>query len=239
MASAHVYPLRTSWLTELAAPFADPEVVLAYGRQTGDARTRFSEQQLFRKWFPETSNVSDTSPFCNNANAVVRTSWWREHPYDEELTGLEDVAAGQVAIEAGKRIAYVAEAPVAHIHEEDFSRLLNRYRREAIALKRVYPTSKMSAPAAAALFLSNASSDLYAALRRGRVGAVPDVVRFRFAQFLGGYLGHRQTEAVPVELRRRLYYPRRFWRRPEEVEHSGREIDYGADHPHIDRRADA
>src|SRR5205085_2390801 len=43
IASAHVYPLQTSWLAELTAPFSDHEVALAYGRQVGDHRTSFSE----------------------------------------------------------------------------------------------------------------------------------------------------------------------------------------------------
>lgn len=227
-ASAHVYPLRTSWIGQLVSPFADPEVVISYGKQIGDERTRFSEQQLFEKWFPDTSSGAQTHPFCNNANAAIRTSWWRDNPYDETLTGLEDVAAGQRALAQAKRVAYVAEAAVAHVHDEDFSRLLNRYRREAIALKRVYPHSHMSAPEAALLFVTNSGLDAYAAAKQRKLGALPDVVRFRFAQFLGGYLGHRSS-AVPPALRRRLYYPRRFWRPVPEPDRPGELIDYRAD----------
>jgi hypothetical protein len=117
---------------------------------------------------------------------------------------------------------------VAHVHEEDFGRVLNRYRREAIAFKRVYPSTHMSLLEAALLFLSNAGSDAYAALQQRKLRVLPDIVAFRFAQFLGGFLGHRQPPEVPAGLKRRLYYPRRFWRAPDVLEQSGEEIDYGA-----------
>lgn len=227
MASAHVYPLRTSWLGGLVAPLSDPSVAISYGRQVGDERSRFSEHQIFRKWFPENSHDSSSDPFCNNANAAVRTDWWRANPYDEDLTGLEDVAAGHRAIAGGHSIAYVSEAPVVHVHEEDFGRVLNRYRREAIALKTVYPASDLSLIEAMGLFATNVGSDLYAALRQGRLDTVPDLFAFRTAQFVGGYLGHRQKAAVPAELKRRMYYPRRFWRRDAAVDPTGHAIEYG------------
>lgn len=225
-ASAHVYPVRTSWLEHLVEPFSDPDVVISYGRQLGDDRSRFTEQQLFNKWFPDSSWHEQDFPFNNNANAAVRISWWRDHPYDESLTGLEDVAAGQVALDDAKKIAYVSEAAIVHVHEENFSRLLNRYRREAIALKKVYPNSTMSVPAAVGLFASNVGTDLFAALKQRRLTAIPDIAVFRLAQFAGGYLGHRQSESVDAQLRRRLYYPRRVWRAPNESNEMGEMIDY-------------
>ena len=75
-------------------PFEDEKVGLVYGRQTGNENTRYSELQLMNKWFPKESNYNQLTPFCNNANAIVRRSLWEEQPYDESLTGLEDLDWG-------------------------------------------------------------------------------------------------------------------------------------------------
>ena len=91
-ASAHVYPVYPDWLERLLAPFADPKVGLSYGKQRGNSPTNFSEQQVFAHWFPDQSIPHQPHPFCNNANAAIRRSLWQEHPYDETLTGLEDLA---------------------------------------------------------------------------------------------------------------------------------------------------
>src|SRR5688572_28774469 len=66
-ASAHVVPCGRDWLQRLIEPFADPRVALVYGRQIGDARTRFSEHQLFTKQYPPQSMLDQPTPFCNNA----------------------------------------------------------------------------------------------------------------------------------------------------------------------------
>lgn len=228
LASAHVYPTRNTWLEELVRPFGDNRTVLAYGRQEGDHRTRFSEHQVFRKWFPSHSDPDQSHPFCNNANAAIRRSWWEHHPYDEELTGLEDLDWAKTALGAGMRIAYVATAPVAHVHEEEFKRILNRYRREAIALKRIYPDHELRSFEAAALAAGNIGTDVFYALREGKVAELPGIAKFRTAQFLGGYLGHRQRGDVSATLKRRFYYPKRFWYPVVPDALSGEEIEYAS-----------
>ena len=83
-------------------------------------------------------------PFSSNANALVRTAAWEQLRYREELTGLEDLDFAKRAIESGDFIAYVAEAPVVHVHEESWEVIQNRYRREAIAYKNIYPDAEMT-----------------------------------------------------------------------------------------------
>src|SRR3546814_3021785 len=91
---------------------------ISYGKQRGNENTHYSEHQVFAKWFPENSDPCQAQPFCNNANAAIRRSLWQKSPYDEALTGLEDLAWARQALTAGRRIAYVAEAEVVHVHEE-------------------------------------------------------------------------------------------------------------------------
>ena len=95
MASAHVYPVYPDWLEQLLAPFKDDEVGLTYGKQRGANNSHFSEQQIFKHWYPEVSSPRQDHPFCNNANAAIRLKLWQEHAYDETLPGLEDLEWGK------------------------------------------------------------------------------------------------------------------------------------------------
>ena len=92
IASAHVYPVYEDWLEKILEPFADEKVAISYGKQRGTATTQYSEHQFFKQWFPETPNFKQDHPFCNNANSAIRKSLWAQRPYDETLTGLEDLA---------------------------------------------------------------------------------------------------------------------------------------------------
>jgi rhamnosyltransferase len=225
--SAHVYPLYDTYLEHLLAPFADPEVALTYGRQVGDSRTKYSESRLLLQWFPATSMRRQTHPFCNNANAAIRRDVWQLLPYDEDLTGLEDLDWARRAQEKGCVISYVAEAPVVHVHEESWRTVANRYRREAIAYKRIMDGRKhLSAVEATGLALGNTVVDFVHAARDGvltrNLGSIP---MFRFAQFYGAWRGSNQNDAVSDALKRRFYYPLDP-ARPEVPDVPGRLIDY-------------
>ena len=115
IASAHVYPTNAFWLENLLAPFQNPQVVLTYGRQIGNELTKFSEHQVFKKWFPQDINVIQDHPFCNNANAAIRKTTWQTFQYDETLTGLEDLDWAKRALVLKHKIAYNSEAVIVHI----------------------------------------------------------------------------------------------------------------------------
>jgi glycosyltransferase involved in cell wall biosynthesis len=208
IASAHVYPVYDTWLEELTAPFSDPRATLAYGRQIGDDQTHYSEQQILRRWFPDHGDPDQRHPFCNNANAAVRRSAWQAFPYDETLTGLEDLAWANAALERGERIVYVAEAPVVHVHREQWAQLANRYRREAIAHRRILHDQRMGRIEAIRLATANIASDYLHAAREGKLVAnLTAIPWFRSAQFLGTYQGFAHRGEVSSVLRRRFYYP--------------------------------
>ena len=212
--SAHVYPIDESWLENLVAPFADDRVALSYGHQTGDHRTRFSEMQLMRQWYPDVTDLDQTTPFCNNANCAVRRDWWQRRPYDEQLTGLEDLDWAQWALAEGGRIAYCADASIAHIHDEHFQQIRNRYRREAIAHRRIFDDQRMGALEALMLFGANVGRDYLAAIPRKRlVRNLIDIPVFRAGQYFGTWEGFRTRGDVSSELKRRFYYPKPLPRR--------------------------
>jgi rhamnosyltransferase len=228
LASAHVYPVFDDWLARLIEPFSDDRVALAFGRQTIPPNGRFSEGRLMEQWFPKHSRRERESPFCNNANAVVRRALWDRQPYDEALTGLEDLAWAKVMLEHGLMLAYVAEALVVHVHDESFTQLVNRYRREAIAHKVIYPQQHFGARTAVRLCISNIARDLVAAHKRRQLAThLTDIVGFRTAQFYGTARGFAQSGPATEGLKRRFYYPPKFVDLDGEMP-SGNAIDYDA-----------
>ena len=209
IASAHVYPVYPDWLETLLRPFQDEQVALTYGKQRGYESSKYSEHQIFHQWYPDVSNANQTTTFCNNANSAIRKTLWEKHPYDETLTGLEDLDWGKWAKGQGYKIAYSAEAEIIHIHNETPRGVYNRYRREAMALRRIYPESNFNFYDFLRLTTTNILSDLWHAAReRVLLKSFRSIFWFRFAQFHGTRMGHRETSLITPQLRETFYYAR-------------------------------
>ena len=207
-ASAHVYPVYPDWLERLLAPFDDPQIGLVYGRQRGPENAKFSETQIFARWFPEESTPRQVHPFCNNANAAIRRTLWQQRPYDETLSGLEDLDWARWALESGWAIAYTAEAEIVHVHNETPRGVYNRYRREAMAFKRIFPQERFNLWDFMRLVVSNIASDLWHAARQGVMWRhVRTILWFRVLQFWGTYRGYAQAGPLTWQLRQTFYYP--------------------------------
>jgi rhamnosyltransferase len=208
IASAHVYPVYPDWLEHLLAPFQDPKVVLTYGKQRGPDESQFSERQIFQHWYPDHSDLRQVHPFCNNANAAVRRSLWERYPYDESLSGLEDIAWANWAIEQGFMLGYVSEAEVVHVHNEKPQAVFNRYRREAMAFKQIFPQENFNFGHLIKLVISNIANDLFQASRQGElVKSFASIFWFRWNQFWGTYQGYRHSGPLTQQLRQTFYYP--------------------------------
>jgi len=215
IASAHVYPVYPDWLESLLSPFEDEKVVLTYGKQRGPEPVKFSEQQIFHQWYPDVSKPRQATAFSNNANAAIRKSLWEKNPYDETLTGLEDLAWAKWVKEQGYDISYVAEAETIHVHNETARGVFNRYRREAMAFKRIYPESHFSVYDFLRLTAMNILSDLWhAAGERVLWKNIASIFWFRYMQFHGTRMGYRESGLLTPQLRETFYYARE--RKPKE-----------------------
>lgn len=209
IASAHVYPVYPDWLERLIEPFSDPRVALTYGRQRGGGTTKFSEHQIFAQWYSQYSDPRQAHPFCNNANAAIRRSVWEQHIYDETLTGLEDLAWANWALHAGYAISYVAEAEIVHVHHETPRGVYNRYRREAMAFKRIFPAERFRLWDFIRLVVGNIINDLWHAAQSHEFApSFLSIFWFRWMQFWGTYQGYRQSGPLTWQLRQTFYYPR-------------------------------
>lgn len=207
-ASAHVYPFYKDWVEKMLRPFNTSNVGLVYGRQIGNEITQFSEHEIFTKWFPEASNFNQTSPFCNNANCAIRKTLWMDQPYDEKLTGLEDLDWANKMQKRGFRIVYEAEAVIVHVHEETPAKIKNRYEREAMALKAIMPNVNFTLQDFLMLFITNTFSDWFHASRQGVfLKEFWGIMVFRWMQFLGTYRGHQYKGELTNQLKDRFYYP--------------------------------
>lgn len=210
-ASAHVYPLRRSWIEHLILPFDDPKVALTYGKQRGNETTKYSEHMIFAKWFPDISQLIQKTPFCNNANAAIRKSLWEEFPYNEELTGLEDIEWAKRVIEKGYYLSYSSEAEVIHVHNEKYTSIFNRYYRESIALHQLFPEQKFYFWNFIFLWVLNVIHDYIQAMRDKKIlNNIFQIPIFRFMQFWGTYRGYIHRNTISESLKRRLYYPPQF-----------------------------
>jgi GT2 family glycosyltransferase len=211
--------------------FQDQKVGLVYGKQRGDTLTKYSEHQIFAHWFPDKSNNHQSHPFCNNANAAIRKSLWEQVPYDENVTGLEDLDWAKRVMDMRYKIAYAADAEIIHVHDETYGSILNRYRREAFALRQIIPEEKFSIKDFVRLFSVNAWNDLLHAWHDHLLSKeFLSIIAFRFMQFWGTYRGFSLKGPITNRLKQRFYYPNK-WR----LTHHGstrndasRRIDYSA-----------
>lgn len=208
IASAHVYPVYPDWLACLLAPFSDPQVALTYGKQRGSSLNKFSEQQVFHRWYPEFSQPRQPYPFCNNANAAIRRSICEGNPYNETLPALEDLEWAHRIMAQGHAISYIAEAEVIHIHDETPRGVYNRYRREAMAFKRIFPHEHYHLWDLLHNVTTNIANDLWQAARQNQLSShFSEIFWFRWMQFFGTYKGYRQSGPLTWQLRQTFYYP--------------------------------
>lgn len=211
-ASAHVYPVFNDWLQRILDPFKDSKVALVYGKQRGDATTKFSEHRIFSQWFPDESVDNQQTPFCNNANAAIRKSVWEEIKYNNDLTGLEDIEWAKRAQELGFTISYMADAEVRHIHEETSLQIFNRYKREGIAYSFIFSDQTFSLFDLIKLWTANTISDyIYAIKKREFMKNIVSIPLFRMLQFFGTYRGYKQRSSVSNSLKNRFYYPNGYF----------------------------
>ena len=138
MVSAHTEPVDPDWLEKLIEPLRNDNVAMTYGRQLGVPESKFGEAEDFLRIFgPQSLIMQPPKFFANNANSAVKRELWEQYPFDEELTGLEDIDFAKHWMEKGYQVQYQSEAGIYHIHEETWPQVHRRYFREAVAARRI------------------------------------------------------------------------------------------------------
>lgn len=204
--SAHCVPTDTKWLQSLLAPFMDPRVAMVYGRHIGAEETKFSEKMDFARMFDDVNRRKVALPFyANNANSAIRKELWESHPFDEYLTGLEDIAWAKYFAERSHAVVYEPGASVYHIHEESWHQVYNRYRREAVASKHIGLAEPPHGSGKLDRAILWGGRDLIASISELSYARVKGIALFRYYQWLGSRRGLRESIDLQQE-RYDLYY---------------------------------
>jgi rhamnosyltransferase len=207
--SAHCVPTHQRWLLNLIAPLRNNLADYTYGRQIGNDVTKFSERQIFGKYFPDFDQIPQQGFFCNNANAAIGAELWRRIKFDEEVTGLEDMVLAKKIVAEGGRIGYVSDAPVTHVHDETFRQVSRRYYREALTLRDIMPEvhfyfTDFLRYASAGVFLDLGAAIGVKQFRR----YAAQIVAFRIAQYWGTYRGHNEHRKLSRAQKESYYFPK-------------------------------
>lgn len=202
--SAHTLPVNCCWLQQLIARLRDPSVAMVYGRQLGTSTSKFSECQDFEHTFgDERQGGAPFSFFANNANSAIRKDLWEQHPFDEVLPGLEDVAWAKHWRERHFQIVYEPRAAIFHIHNETWRQVRRRYYREAVSAKWIGIKSPHHIPRELLSEGKHLASDLAKAARQRRLTAkLDEIVRFRFHKMAGTVHGIWDGAAISDPRRR-------------------------------------
>lgn len=141
--SAHAFPCDRDWLQHLVQPFADPRVAGVYGKQAPHADAYPPVERDYRSFYGDEPRVQ-TNPnelgdrAFSNANAAIRSQCWGKRPFNETLSGCEDVEWAWAMLTLGEKIIYVPEAAVYHSHNEPLHQVYKRTYRETLALQMLY-----------------------------------------------------------------------------------------------------
>ncbi len=206
--SGHCVPVANDWLQRLCTPLLEGVAQVSYGKQLGGEESHFSECRVFAKYFPDQSRVPQDGFYCNNANAAILKSTWERYRYNEALTGLEDMELAQRLVRDGGRVAYVAEAPVWHHHQETWAQVRRRFEREAIALQQIMPNVHVSWTDTLRYTASSIWADWRHAWRAGcwRRHAW-DIARYRYHQYTGSWRGNHDHRRLSQAEKDEYFYP--------------------------------
>ena len=120
--SGHCVPVHDRWLSALAAHFDDPSVAGVYGRQVPLPDSHAFDKRDLWTTFGVERRVQQKDYFFHNANSMIRRAVWRELPFDEQISGVEDRDWARKVLARGHRIVYEPLAGVYHHHGIHHSR---------------------------------------------------------------------------------------------------------------------
>jgi len=206
--SGHCIPTDKDWLQNLTSPLIQKKCDYTYGRQIAKDTTKFSEMQVFEKYFPSTSNIPQDGFFCNNANAAISRTAWEKFHFDESLTGLEDMFLAKQIYQNKGFIGYISDSVVYHIHDETWAQVKTRYGREAIALQKIMPEIRINIYNLFYFIAASILKDTRDAIReRVFFKEIFSIFMFRFFQYYGSYKGNHVCRKLSNRATMKYFYP--------------------------------
>lgn len=208
MISGHCVPADTHWLSNLCRPIVNGTVDYTYGRQIGDNNSYFSERRIFAKYYPIDSSIPQDGFFCNNANSAISRKTWEQFPFNEELTGLEDMDVAKRIVNSGGKIGYNGYASVFHHHQETWASIRRRFEREAIALQKIMPEIHLSRFDVFRYIINSVLMDWRSAIQNSQFRrSWFTIVKYRIVQYIGSYSGNHEHRILSQQQKERYFYP--------------------------------
>ena len=134
--SAHCLPIGKDWLNNLVQAFSsDDALVGVMGRQVTYLNASPIEKRGALEAFPTGGGlvVLKGERFSNAFSAVLKKVW-QQIPFDETVSGAEDIDWVRKVQSLGLRIAYEPRSMVYHSHQETIKGVYHRFFRENEAL---------------------------------------------------------------------------------------------------------
>ncbi len=207
--SGHCIPVNKNWLQDLVDPLIQNQCDYTYGRQIGRDTTKFSENQVFERYFPKGADILVSNIFCNNANSAITRIAWSKYQFNEELTGLEDIFMAKEISQDNGNISYVESSIVYHIHDESWMQVKSRYERESIALQKIMPEVTVSLLDALHFALTGIFRDVRIALhQKVLLKELSSIILFRVMQYYGAYKGNHICRKLSYTAKMKYFYPK-------------------------------
>lgn len=205
--SGHCIPCHNLWLENLVKPLFSGQAHYVYGKQIGNLENKYSEHKIFKKYYPDKNKIPQLDFFCNNANSALRKDIWNKYLFDEKLTGLEDMELAKRIQNDKYSIAYIADAPVYHIHNETWKKIFLRYKREAIALQKIMPELKISFLDLTFFCITAIVNDIVEAIKENKLKQnLISIFAFRFMQYYGSYKGNHDHRKLSQKRKFQYFY---------------------------------
>jgi len=114
--SGHCIPVSNVWLSNLVKNIKLPKVAGVYGKQQPLSYSSDFDKRDLLITFGLDRKVQIKDSFFHNANSIIRRAVWKEIPFDEQATNIEDRIWAKRVLEDGYKIIYEPEASVYHYH---------------------------------------------------------------------------------------------------------------------------
>jgi 2-desacetyl-2-hydroxyethyl bacteriochlorophyllide A dehydrogenase len=159
--------------------------------------------------FGSSSKILIDEALGNNGNAAIRKDLWLDQPFDEALTGLEDIDWARKIQQKEYRVYYAADAAVYHIHEESLRQVYRRMFREGVGYRRIFPGFRFDKVDLLKGLAYNIVADaLYSVRRRKPLIKIAQIPATRIAGHTGLWRGLHHHDKLSRESLAKLYYPK-------------------------------
>jgi hypothetical protein len=117
-------------------------------------------------------------------------------------------------VESGGSVAYIAEAPVFHIHDETWGQTRRRYERESVALRVIMPEVRITFVDMCRYIAIAIANDVSVSVKNGEfIIAIVSIFWFRTAQYYGSYKGNKMLKFDADQRRESYFYPKDAFRK--------------------------